>query len=307
MKIGVVRDGRVLSQTSVPAKSKSGLRPRLPVLKSTWLRLLGDLSLDAGNCAGISVGFPSLVDVSTGRILAHYGKYKDALDFDFREWAAKEFGLPLAIENDARLALAGEWKYGAGRGSDNVVMITLGTGLGTSAVIKGRVLRGCHGQAGVLGGHLTVRYGGRYCTCGNAGCAEAEASTAFLGYLAAGMNEYDASPLSNLATLNYAAVFKQAAAGDPCAEQLRDHSLQVWAALAVNLIHAYDPEILILGGGIMGSAGTILPTIRQYVLRNAHTPWGKVSVVAGELGEAAALMAGEWLLSEQHPDEIKLR
>jgi glucokinase len=208
-------------------------------------------------------------------------------------------GLPLAIENDARMALIGEWRAGAGRGVDNLAMITLGTGLGTSAVIEGRVLRGKHGQAGVLCGHFTVRYGGRGCTCGNLGCAEAEASTGVLCDMVAGSREFDNSSLRHAATLNYGLIFKHAAAGDPCALALRDHSLEVWSALAVNLIHAYDPEVLILGGGIMGSAEVILPAVSNYVGLHAHTPWGKVRVVASELGDQAALVAAEWLLEEQ--------
>jgi glucokinase len=179
-------------------------------------------------------------------------------------------------------------------------MITLGTGLGTSAVIEGRLLRGEHGQAGVLGGHITVHYGGRHCTCGNVGCAEAEASTAFLGELAKADADFGASPLTSEPGLDFAAVFKYAAHGDRCALGLRDHSLSVWATLAVNLIHAYDPEIVVLGGGIMASADVVLPFVRDYVGHHAHTPWGKVRVVAGELGDDAALAAGEWLLREQH-------
>lgn len=302
MKIGVVRDGRVLAQTTEPANSQAGLAPGLPALKSAWRKLLGELKLAAGDCAGLSVAFPSLVDVESGRVLAEYGKYADAMGLDLRAWARREFGLPLAIENDARMALVGEWKYGAGRGSDNVVMITLGTGLGTSAVIEGRLLRGRHGQAGVLGGHSTVRYGGRDCSCGNIGCAEAEASTAFLRDLAVGLPEWPTSSLGSCATLNYQEVFQQAAAGDLCALKLRDHSLRVWATLAVNLIHAYDPEIVILGGGIMAAGDVILPAIGDYVRRHAHTPWGRVRVVAGELGDNAALAAGEWLLREQFPN-----
>lgn len=180
LKIGVVREGRVLAQTVEPAHSHLGLAPRLPVLKDVWLRLLDGIGLKLADCAGVSVAFPSLIDRSTGRILAVYGKYHDSLDIDLRAWARSELGLPLAIENDARMALIGEWQAGAGQGCDNLVMITLGTGLGVCAIIEGRILRGRHGQAGVLGGHLTVRYGGRLCTCGNLGCAEAEASTAFL-------------------------------------------------------------------------------------------------------------------------------
>jgi glucokinase len=301
MKIGVVRDGVVLAQTTEPANSKTGLAPGLPVLKAAWLRLLAEVKLSVSDCAGISVAFPSLVDVKSGRVLAEYGKYADAMSIDLRGWAKNEFNLPLAIENDARMALIGEWKYGAGRDSDNAVMITLGTGLGTAAVIEGCVLRGKHGQAGVLGGHSTVRYGGRDCSCGNVGCAEAEASTAFLCDVAVSLPEWDGSSLRKLATLNYAAVFKHAAAGDTCAQKLRDHSLRVWSTLAVNLIHAYDPEIVILGGGIMASADVILPAISEYVRRHAHTPWGKVRVVMSELGDTAALVASEWLLREQFP------
>jgi len=299
MKIGVVRGGDVLAQTTIPAHSTAGLAPGLPALKTAWLDLLETLKLKVTDCAGISVAFPSLVDVASGRVLAEYGKYADAPDLDLRAWAKKEFNLPLALENDARMALIGEWKCGAGRGSANVVMITLGTGLGTAAVIQGYVLRGQHGQAGVLGGHSTVRYGGRACSCGNVGCAEAEASTAFLDELAKANLDFAASQLADEPKLDFAAVFKHAAAGDACAIKLRDHSLLVWATLAVNLIHFYDPEILIIGGGIMASRETILPFIQNHVARHAHTPWGKVRVVASELEDRAALVAAEWLLMEQ--------
>ncbi|MEI6197706.1 MAG: ROK family protein, partial [Verrucomicrobiota bacterium] len=147
MKVGVVRDGQVLARTGIAANSKAGLVPGLPALAAAWRQLLAELQLAPRDCAGISVSFPSIVDAASGRVLAEYGKYADAMDFSLRDWARQEFNLPLAIENDARLALIGEWKFGAGRGSDDVVMITLGTGIGTSAVIQGRVLRGQHGQA----------------------------------------------------------------------------------------------------------------------------------------------------------------
>lgn len=299
MKIGVVRGGRVLAQAVEPAHSHLGLAPQLPVLKAAWRRLLTGLDLTLTDCIGVTVAFPSLVDVATGRILAEYGKFADAMSLDLREWARTELGLPLMIENDARMALIGEWRTGAGQGCDNLVMMTLGTGLGVCAVVEGHVLRGKHGQAGVLGGHLTVRYGGRRCNCGNLGCAEAEASTAFLRQLAEESPAWGRSSLRSAPTLDYARVFAHAAAGDACAVAMRDHSLLVWGSLAVSLIHAYDPEVLILGGGIMASAGVILPAITDHVHRHAHTPWGKVRVVPSALGDQAALVAGEWLLRER--------
>lgn len=298
MKIGVVGQGRVLAQVTEAANSRAGLAPALPVLQAAWRRLLGGLNLAPGDCAGISVAFPSLLDPS-GRILDEYGKYPDAMSLDLRAWARAEFNLPLAIENDARMALLGEWKQGAGRGADNLAMMTLGTGLGTAAVIEGRLLRGVHGQAGVLGGHSTVHYGGHPCACGNIGCAETEASTAWLKQVAAGLPEWPASALRDLPGLHYADVFKFAAAGDACALKLRERSLRIWSAVAVNLIHAYDPELIILGGGIMASRDVILPAVTDYVHRHAHTPWGKVRIAGAELGDAAALLAGDWLLREQ--------
>ncbi|MEI6051441.1 MAG: ROK family protein, partial [Opitutaceae bacterium] len=101
---------------------------------------------------------------------------------------------------------------------------------------------------------------------------------------------------------DFAAEFRLASAGDPCSLAIRSHSLLVWSTLVVNLIVSYDPERVIIGGGITDSAAVILPEIQAYVDRHAHTPWGRVRVLRTELGDAAALMAGGWLLREQFPD-----
>lgn len=299
LKVGVVQAGTVLARTVEPARSQESLASQLPTLRAAWLSLLRPLGLPLEACAGISMAFPSLIDAATGRVLTQFGKYADAKNLNLPAWGRQELGLPLVIENDARMALIGEWQAGAGRGCDNVVMITLGTGLGTAVLIEGQLLRGRHGQAGVLGGHITARHGGRLCTCGNLGCAEAEASMAALAALAASRRDYESSALRREPVLDFAAVFRHAAAGDLCAVALRDHSLLVWSSLTVSLVHAYDPEVVILGGGIMAAAETVLPTVSNYVDRHALTPWGKVRVVASQLGDDAALVAGEWLLRQR--------
>ena len=102
MKIGVVREGCVLAQTAEPANSKAGLAPGLPALKSAWLRLPGKLKLPVRDCAGISVAFPSLVDVKSGRVLAEYGKYADAMGLDLRAWPPANSATPPPL-------VAGEW------------------------------------------------------------------------------------------------------------------------------------------------------------------------------------------------------
>ncbi|HWQ93371.1 MAG TPA: ROK family protein [Clostridia bacterium] len=299
IKLGLVRDGQVAARQVLPANADQPLEARLEAVAEGLKTLCGELGLATADCGGVGFAYPSIIDTRQARILDHFGKFGDASRLDLRAWAKNTLGLPLAIDNDARMALIGEWRYGAGRGCDNLAVMTLGTGLGTSAVIEGRVLRGAHGQAGILSGHLTVRYGGRPCVCGNIGCAESEASTWMLERLAAEREDFAGSALKAEPVLDYAAVFRLAAAGDPCAQALRQHSLQVWSATAVNLVHAYDPEKIVLCGGIMASAAVIVPAVQEYVARHAHTPWGKVEVAASVLGDEAALLACEWLWQEQ--------
>ena len=301
IKFGIVDNGKVLAHDSILSHSEGPLAVRLPDLAAALRGICRMADVPLETCRGISMSVPSIVDVKTGRILAEYGRFRDMPTLDLRAWASEEFDKPLAIENDARMACIGEWRLGAGRGCDNMVMITLGTGLGVSAVMEGRLVRGKHGQAGILGGHITVKYGGHPCPCGNLGCAESEASTKVLADVAHAHPAFPDSALAREELLDFAAVFRNAAAGDVCALAVRDHSLLVWSSLVVSLIHVYDPEMVVIGGGIMASADVILPAVRAFVDRHANTPWGKVSIVPTALGDTAALVAGEWLLQDQFP------
>jgi glucokinase len=298
IKLGLVRDGQVVVSSVVDARSEGPLAERLPVVAGQLRQLCQADGIDPQACRGVGISYPSIVDPVSARILDQYGKYADASSLDLRAWAADAFHLPLAMENDARMALIGEWRYGVGRGCDNLAMIMFGTGLGVAAVVEGRLLRGRHGQAAILGGHLAVRYDGRACVCGNVGCAEAEASTSVLSAIVRETPGFGESPLAQEVQLSYQTVFRLAAQGDPCAMKIKDRSLRVWGATAVNLIHAFDPEMIVLGGGIMGSADVVLPAISGWVREHAHTPWGQVEVVASQLGDHAALVAAEWLIDE---------
>lgn len=299
IKLGIVQDGEVVALSVLSAEADQPLQLRLQVVAQQLQELCRKQEIRTDECEGVAFAYPSIIDTVRGRVTDHFGKFGDATQIDLRSWARETLGLPLAIDNDARAALIGEWQYGAGRGCNNVVIMTLGTGLGTSAVMQGQVLRGVHGQAGILGGHFTVHYDGRRCVCGNVGCAEAEASTWMLESLARARRDFPASNLSRESIIDYAAIFRLASVGDACACALRDHSLRVWSAAAINLIHAYDPEKFILGGGVMASGAVIITAIRESVRQHTHTPWGQVQVIPSALGDHAALLGGEWLVQEQ--------
>jgi glucokinase len=208
------------------------------------------------------------------------------------------------MENDTRLALLGEWRAGAGAGCDNLVLVTLGTGLGTAAIIEGKLLKGIHGQAGVLGGHFCTNRHGARCTCGNVGCAEAEASTSVLARIAANQSDFGTSAIRMRDVIDYSAVFELARRGDSCSLALKAHSIGVWAQMIVNLIHAYDPERIILGGGIMAGAGDFFDDLKAGILSCAHTPWGQVDIVVGALGSSAALLALDALARQRFPELV---
>lgn len=295
IKLGVVRNGSVLAGKSIPAHSDRPIAERLPVIAAEWGKLCQEAGLALTDCAGIGISFPSIMHPATGRVLTHFGKYADAIDIDFKAWAADRFGLPLTIENDARAALIGEWQHGAGRGHDHLVMITLGTGLGSAALIHGQPLRGAHGQAAIMGGHSSINHDGSACgTCGNIGCAEHEASTAALPLRAKNMSGFARSLLVRETVIDYQAVFRLAAAGDSLCGQLRDQCLAAWGAFAANQVLAYDPELLIIGGGISAN-DEVIHALREHIHRHALTPWGKLPVVRAELRDNAALLGCEWL------------
>lgn len=299
IKLAVMKNHALLAQGILEARSHEGLAPQLPRIVQTFVDLCAQLGIGTNDCSALVVAFPSLIDPASGRVRTAYGKYSDAPELDLARWSRETLGLPLVIENDARAALLGEWQAGAGRGSNDLVMVTLGTGLGTAALIDGHLVRGKHGQAGVLGGHLTVRQDGRECTCGNQGCAEAEASTFALPVITAQRVDFATSPLRDAPIIDYAAVLRLARERDPCALALRTEAIDIWAAVIVNLIHAYDPERVIVGGGIVAGGVDFLAELEHGVQRHAHTPWGRVEMLPAQLGDAAALYGGEFLASER--------
>jgi glucokinase len=283
VKVGLVVDGEVVGRGVIDSASADGLEARLPVLGA----LIDDL-LDGRRAEAVGFAMPGIVDRRTRRLVAINAKWSDAPKLDLRRWVQQRWGVGMVIENDAVAALAGEWRYGAARGADGAVMVTLGTGIGVAAVVDGHLLHGSHGQAAIAG-HLTVEVGGRLCTCGNLGCAEAEASTSVLESLARDDRRFPGSALAQEPVLDYATVFALAES-DTLARDLRGRAIDVWSALLVSLVHAYDPEVIVIGGGIAAAGPDLFEPLRAYVGQHAWTPSGAVDIVESSCGVDAAIL-----------------
>ena len=299
VKIGLVANNRLISQAVVTARAAQGMAASLPIITEHVNMLLKKFALTQTSLQGVSLGFPGLVDPYQKKILSTNGKYADAHTIDLEAWVKEEWNVPFFIDNDARMAAIGEWKFGAGKNTDDLVMVTIGTGVGTAAILNGKLLRGKHFQAGCLGGHLSVQFNGRQCSCGNAGCMEAYAATWSIKEQILADKDYIDSALHDAEVIDFESLFAAAEKGDALALQIQQQCLDIWSTGVVNLIHAYDPEVVVIGGGVMQDPERILPYITHQVHQHAWCPWGTVQIRATQLGNDAGILGAVYAL--QHP------
>ncbi|MDR2954529.1 MAG: ROK family protein [Prevotella sp.] len=295
IKIGLVHDGKVVQKQSIEALAHQGLLPRLKDIEDVIRNILSAQSVDIAKVSGIGMCVPGIVDSKGKKILVINDKFNDVVNMDLAQWAKSVFNLPLAIDNDARCALISEWQYGAGRDCDNLVMITLGTGIGTSALVEGRVMRGSHYVAGILGGHVILDRNGLMCNCGNRGCGEAQASTwnmdAIIRQQAAEVANWY-SPAAD-----FRLIFEKAA-GDVYALKVRNHCLDIWTEVIVNMVYAYDPEKIVMAGGIMKSADVIIPYITEKIKTYGWALFDRIEIVRSSVTDDAALLSAEYFMKE---------
>jgi glucokinase len=297
LSCALVENKEILAHTSIETDASS-FREMLPVLASTLRELCRKCTVPVQSCSGLGIGLPVILETLTGEILSTF-KFCDLPEIDLAAWSERELGLPIRFENDARMALLGEQFAGAAMGAEDVVMITLGTGIGGAAMLQGRLLHSRYGQAGCLGGHLTVNFQGRKCKCGAIGCAEAEASTWALEGICREWPGFCTSSLTNDDTLNFDTLFRAKDEGDTVAREVLQHCLEVWSALTVSLIHAYGPELILFGGAVMRRGEEVLEPIRRFAGTHLwRTTRGLPRIEAATLGSNAALFGAEALFKE---------
>jgi len=290
IKAGLVRGARVSSLVAEPTGVRAGLDEVLAIV-----RRLGGALMATAEVEAIGLCIRGVVDPARGVITNLVGPLAGLVGQPLAAEVARALGRPARMENDARMYALGEFTHGAGRGSRNMVCLTLGTGVGSGVAMDGRILRGPRGVGGILGGHLTVRADGPRCICGNRGCLEAMIGTP--GLISAAEDALEGVPAADRpvslreGSLDPQHVFAAAAAGHPVVARVVEDYCRYLGAGVVSLIHAYDPDLVVLGGGMMRAAAQVLPATQTYVDRHAWTlPPGRVPVMPAALGDAAALI-----------------
>lgn len=289
IKMGLIEDGRLQAVRIRETSAKGTLEQQLPDVRQVLEELA---ALAESSPEAMSWALPCLVAPDNETVTRTFGKFDDAGTLDLGGWTERYFGIPLVLDNDARAAAIGEWRYGAGRACDHMVMVTLGTGIGTAVISEGRPMYGRTGLAGNLGGHNIIRAEGAPCVCGLRGCAEAHVGSWAMREFARKSPLFAESALSNVETIDYRVVFELARAGDPLARELSESAIHDWTIVLVNLIHQFDPERIVIGGGIMAGKDEILPSLESS-LRRMLPLSSDVTLHAAALGDSAALLGCE--------------
>jgi glucokinase len=276
---GVVDDsGRVHSFLVTPSEAARGPEEMLPRLFELGRRAVeeSDLAIEA---VGIGCGGP--LDAAKGLLLSppHLPGWRDV---PVTALAEQVFGRPATLENDATAAAAAEHRYGAGVGVRNMIYLTLSTGVGGGIVVDGRLYRGAVGNGGELG-HVTVDWHGRECRgCGRHGCLEAYVS---------GTSIAERSREAGLPYATAEEVAAAARAGDAPAVAVWDETVEALACGLTSIVNLFEPELVVVGGGVARAGEQLLGPARAWVLEHAMGPaGGAVRIVAAALGDQVGVV-----------------
>ena len=285
-------------------RSASGPRPAThAAMRTEPINLARSLFDDS--IAGIGVGAAGLVDHLSGTLV--WGPNVVGGQVEFRAIFEDEFGVPTVVDNDANVAAFAESHLGCGRGHRHVAMITLGTGIGGGWIVDGQIYRGA-GFAGEVG-HMVIDVGGPRCTCGQSGCWEVFASGRRLDQMA--RDEAARNPRGGTAQRAEGVVptgrhlTEAAIDGDADAGALIEEVAKWLGAGIANLIAAFDPEILVVGGGVCAAGEVLMRPVRRAVadVLEGAAHRSPTPILTAELGEYAGVV-GAGLLARRETDSI---
>ncbi len=290
MLVGVVdRARRVLYRSTAPSVGLSQ-----DELLSTLERELRAAIEARPQVAAVGLGIPCTIDRRRGAAIVAVNL--ELAGVPIRDLMTERLGIPVAIDNDANLAMLAEHRFGAAREARNAAMLTIGTGIGGGLILDGRLYHGSTGAAGELG-HVVIEADGPRCqgNCPNRGCVEALASgTAIAREGRAAAERVPDSALGRAVAagepLDGARVTDAALAGDPTArEVLALVGRRIGIALA-SLANALDPDVLVIGGGAIRAGELLVAPARDELAARALPPMNRTRVAAAELGPDAGMI-----------------
>jgi len=234
-----------------------------------------------GQLDAIGVSATGQIDVHTGTVIGTNGKIPQYEGSEIKREMERAFGVPTFVLNDANAAVLGECFMGRARGKEHVVMITLGTGVGGGVVVDGKLVGGARGIAGELG-HFTLYQNGVKCSCGKRGCFESyAATTALVRRVHAHTN----------VQMSGREIFSRMHAGDEEMKRLTDLWIEDVAAGISGLVHIFNPQMVLIGGGVSGQEELLIAPLRERVLATVMPRFAEgLQIESASLGNDAGLI-----------------
>lgn len=258
-------------------------------------KLMAAHDLSRSDVLGVGIGSPGPIDISNG-IIHGMPNVEGMTNVPIRDRVAEGLSLPAVLENDANAAAFGEYLCGAGRGCRTLVVLTLGTGTGSGVIIDGKVLHGSH-EIGAELGHMIVVPDGELCGCGQRGCLERYTSARYMAEYAHRLIEKDGRPsslskhLSCGGCIDSKAINEARRAGDALAAEVWDRSARFLAIGCVSICRIFDPDKIVLTGGLTKAGEDLLEPVREHFRRQHWKVTATMTeIVFSELGTDAGVI-----------------
>jgi glucokinase len=291
----IAPDNRVMDRTHSPTLVSEGLQPVVDRIFAMIDRLLSQCTTDAAQLDGIAIAAAGAIDTDKGLITSS-PNLPGWSNVPLRDMVRERYGVDSCLVNDANAAALAEHRLGAGRGTNNLIYLTVSTGIGGGIIVNGELYSGISGCAGELG-HMTIDANGPECDCGNVGCLEVFASgKAVAGEAKRRIKQGGQSRLTDIVSGNLEGITAEKVAmaaqgGDRLAMEVISRAAGYLGVGMVNLVNIFNPEMIVVGGGLSKMGELLLGPARQVVKQRVFPLCaGAVRIVTAELGDDAGVL-----------------
>ena len=288
IKLGVVNaQNEIICKESTPTEAALGVEHVIDNLLAATQRMLEKCHITYEDCIGMGIGCPGTIDSEKGIV-----EYSNNIDWENVELAKEiqqRISIPVRVENDANCAVLGEMAAGRAKGHKNVVLITIGTGIGSGIICDGKIFYG-GANGGGEAGHTVIRVDGEQCTCGRKGCLEAYVSaTALIRDAVRAAQKHPESLLNvlcdnNIDKMNAEIPFTACKKGDVVAQELIGNYFTYFGEFLTNIVNIFRPDVILIGGGVSEQGDYLISPLQEYVQKYA---FGGKHIFIPEIKKAA--------------------
>ncbi|RDW21926.1 ROK family glucokinase [Oceanobacillus chungangensis] len=303
VKLGFINSqGEILKKWEIPTNLANAGNGIIDDIWNSIKAQLDQVDIKNKTILGLGVGAPGFIEAKTGYVYVAVNiGWKD---FDLAQKLKEKSGLPVFVENDANLAALGENWLGAGEQADNMIAITLGTGVGGGIIANGKALNGENGMSGEIG-HITIDPNGYSCNCGRKGCLETIASAT--GIVRQAMDYINDNGNSSIAAfyeengkLTAKDVFDLASEGDEGCEAIVNNTMEILGLTIANMCTIINPSKVLIGGGVSKAGDHLLTKIttafEKYALPRIQEA---CEIRIAKLGNDAGIIGGAYLVKQK--------